>query len=132
MFKDLFNTFESKVNINKLLFIISIMVYIILSLSRLYNHIPICDEIHAWNISAYLNLHEIFDLMKYEGHLFIWYLLIMPFAKNGLFFPYSMQLINWGFMFAAILVMWKHAPFNSWTKSFITFSLPVNIFSLYA
>ena len=132
MFKDLFNTFESKVNINKLLFIISIMVYIILSLSRLYNHIPICDEIHAWNISAYLNLHEIFDLMKYEGHLFIWYLLIMPFAKNGLFFPYSMQLINWGFMFAAILVMWKYAPFNSWTKSFITFSLPVNIFSLYA
>ena len=67
--------------------------------------------------------------MKYEGHLFIWFTILMPFAKNNLFYPYSMQIINWLFCFGAILVMWRFAPFNSYIKSCITLSLPFKIYS---
>ncbi len=63
-------------------------------------------------------------MMKLECHLFIWYLVIAPFAKLNLFYPYSIYIINALFAFFAIFVLWKKAPFSNLEKFLITFSVP--------
>ena len=107
-----------------LVMIISLLLWITVTLIRVFNHSPWYDEAHAWVISQELNLIEIIRLMKIEGHTFIWYLLLMPFAKTNFMYPYSMLLLNWLFCFIAILILWLKAPFNNWIKFLISFSFP--------
>lgn len=91
---------------------------------NLFNHTPWYDEAHAWNIAQGLNFIEILDFMHIEGHTFLWYLCLMPFAKLNIGYPYSMLLINWLFCFTAILILWFKAPFPNWLKFLIAFSFP--------
>lgn len=72
---------------NNMLFISVITIYIIVTALRLIYHQPWYDEALAWNIAQQLNLLEIIHLMRVEGHTFIWYLLLMPFAKADLWYP---------------------------------------------
>lgn len=105
-------------------FIISLLIWVVVTLMRTLNHCPWYDEAHAWTIAQELKLFEIFKFMKYEGHLFVWYLLLMPFAKTNFLYPYSMLILNWFFCFVAILILWLKSPFNNWVKFFISFSFP--------
>lgn len=123
LLEKLFAFFNNK-NIKKYLFISVILYFIFYTITTLIQHSVYFDEINAWNVAAYVDFFDLFKLMKYEGHLFIWFTLLMPFAKNDLFFPYSMQIMNWIFAFSAIIVMWRYAPFNHYAKAFITLSLP--------
>lgn len=109
---------------NNKTFIIVISIYIIITLLRLVHHQPWYDEAHAWTIAEQLNLKEIIDLMRIEGHTFIWYLLIMPFAKANWFYPWPMLIINYIFALSCVIFMWKKAPFHNFTKTVITFSFP--------
>ena len=95
-----------------------------ITLFQLFNHTPWYDEAHAWNIAQSLNFLEILDFMHIEGHTFLWYLCIMPFAKLNIAYPYSMLIVNWIFCFIAILILWFKAPFQSWLKVLIIFSFP--------
>lgn len=104
--------------------IISLLLWGTVTLIRVLHHSPWYDEAHAWLIAQELNLIEIIKLMKIEGHTFIWYLLLMPFAKSNFMYPYSMLLLNWLFCFIAILILWIKAPFNNWVKFLISFSFP--------
>ena len=99
---------------------------------QVLTHVPFFDEVNAWNIAAYLKPSEIFEITRHEGHLFIWYFILKPFAQNDLWYPYSMQIINWLFAFGAILLLWYYSPFNTITKMFITFSLPLKVFYIHA
>ena len=126
-FKLFINSFIQKTNaidFSRLLFLLSISLFVLTSLTKLYNHIPWADEVNAWNIAAYVDFFDLFKLMKHEGHLFIWFTILMPFAKNNLFYPQYMLLINWLFMFLSVILMWRFAPFNSVIKTFLTFSMP--------
>ncbi len=114
-------------------FLISIALWCFITIVRILNHIPWYDEAHAWTIAEELNLIQIFDLMKLEGHTFIWYLLLMPFAKLHWGYPYVMQFFNWIFCLFALLILWYKAPFNNLIKVFITFSFPfLYVYSVYA
>lgn len=104
--------------------IISLVLWCAVTLIRVFNHSPWIDEAHAWMIAQELNFFEIIKLMKVEGHTFLWYLCLMPFAKADFMYPYSMLLLNWLFCFIAVLILWLRAPFNNWIKFFITFSFP--------
>ena len=101
-----------------------ISVWCIITLLRVLHHSPWYDEAHAWLISQELSLTEIIRLMKIEGHTFLWYLCMMPFAKTNFMYPYSMLLLNWFFCFIAMLILWLKAPFNNWIKFLISFSFP--------
>lgn len=105
-------------------FIISIVIWVCVTLFRMFNHIPWLDEAHAWTIAQELNLTEIIKLMKVEGHTLIWYLMLMPFAKLNFGYPYIMQMLNWIFCFGAIILLWKKSPFSDLMKVLITFSFP--------
>lgn len=109
------------------LFLTCIIFWIILTFLRVLYHQPWYDEAHSWTLAQNYSVMDIISFMKWEGHLLIWYLLIMPFAKLDLWYPYSMQIINWAFALGALIVIWKKAPFNPWTKAIITFSFPFAI-----
>lgn len=104
--------------------IFSIFLFAVITLLRVFNHIPWYDEAHAWTIAEQLNQFDMFSYVKSEGHLFLWQLILMPFAKTHFMYPYSMLLINWIFCIGAICLLWWRAPFNNWIKFLITFSFP--------
>ena len=77
------------------------------------------DESHFWIMVKNCSVSQIFDLMKVEGHMMLWYLVVMPFAKLNLPYPYPMQILNWLFCLGAIIILWTKAPFNKTIKSLI-------------
>ena len=109
---------------NKSLLYICLVIWVLITLLRVAYHQPWYDEAHAYMLAQNLTIPELIAEMKYEGHLLVWYLLIMPFAKLKLWYPYPMQILNWFSAFIALLVMWKKAPFHPVTKTIITFSYP--------
>ena len=99
--------------------------FCILTLVLIMLRAPFWDEANAWMISKSFNLFDlIFHIEKYDGHLFIWHGLIMPFAKFDFFYPYPMYILNWIFCVFALVVFWNKAPFSVLEKSLITFSYP--------
>lgn len=108
----------------KKVFWIVISLWVIVTIVRCIFHQPWYDEAQAWIIAKQLSFIDIIALMKNEGHTFLWYLLIMPFAKADLWYPIPMQVLNWIFSFVAILILWKKAPLNPITKTIVTFSYP--------
>ena len=105
-------------------FWICISFWVLITLLRLINHQPWFDEAWAWILTKNLHFGSILDSLKYEGHFFVWYLMLLPFAKLDLYYPYSMFFLNWFSCFLAIVLLWQKAPFNNWLKAFITFSFP--------
>lgn len=105
-------------------FFVCIILWIFITLLRVFTHQPWYDEAHAWEIARSLEFRNFFESMKLEGHFPIWYLLLMPFAKFDFAYPYSMLMLNWIFCFAAIFLLWRFSPFNNWLKFLISFSFP--------
>lgn len=115
---------KSAANCDKIWFWIVISVYLLITIVRLVFHQPWYDEAHAWSIAKDLNLLELIKLMSFEGHTFIWYLLLMPFAKTNCHYPWPMLIMNYVFALGSVILMWKKAPFHNITKTIITFSFP--------
>lgn len=109
---------------DNLWFWIVICLYLLITIVRLVFHQPWYDEAHAWSIAKDLNLLEIIKLMCFEGHTFIWYLLLMPFAKTNFHYPWPMLIMNYVFALASVVLLWKKAPLHNITKTMITFSFP--------
>ena len=113
----------NKIINSKIFFILCVSIYAVITLVRIFNHIPFVDESHAWSLAEELSFGQMFNEVKNEGHFFIWQSLLYPFAKLHLY-PYSMQLLNWTFCLIALIIMWWKAPFNNVVKGLITFSFP--------
>ena len=124
---------DKKELLNRLIISISIILFVVLSVINLINHTVWLDEAIAWSLAKNITLNNVVITLKNEGHFIIWYLLIMPFAKNNVCYPVPMSVINWLAYFFAILVMWRKAPFNNFFKILITFSwLSLNYYSVVA
>ena len=81
------------------------------------------DEAQAWLMARDLSFFSLLKQMKYEGHPFLWQLILMPFAKLG--FPYVTEsLISLVCMWIAVWLLLIKAPFNKIIKILIIFSLP--------
>ena len=111
------------VNKEKIVKYTVLLIFIVLTLFFMFQRAPFCDEANAWMISKSFNLFELFKIEKLDGHLFIWHTILMPFAKNDFFYPYSMYIINWIFCIIALIIFWNKAPFNLVEKIFISFLL---------
>ena len=107
---------------NKTIGITVLFVWVIITLIRVFYHQPWYDEAHAWLIAHDYSFMDVIAFMKYEGHTFLRYLLLMPFAKNDFLYPYSMLFINWIFAFGAVVLFWYKSPFNLFTKICVIFS----------
>ena len=105
--------------------IIIMFFYIIITfLIAIFFHEKWRDEAQAWLLARDLNPIELFRQMRYEGHPFLWSLILMPFAKLG--FPYITQsIISLLIMWIAVWIFLKKSPFNNFIKIIILLSLPV-------
>ena len=86
------------------------------------------DEMWAWDIAHDLTFSEITQLMHYEGHSFIWYMLIKPFTlladKFPVLFPDIIKYLNLAFLGAAMFLLWMCSPINIFLKLLISVTSP--------
>lgn len=104
--------------------IICILLWILCTLTNAYMNCYNTDELWAWDIASDMNFIDIIKLMHYEGHTFLWYIILKPFTHINNFFPYAIKFVNWFFALLSIILLWRFAPFNNILKIVITFSHP--------
>lgn len=104
------------------------LLYIILHIAISFFHEPWFDEAVAWQIAKCASIKDIiFKLPHYEGHPPLWHLLLLPFAKLGCPYEFSLSLVSLLFAGAAmLLVIWK-SPF----PRIIRLLLPFTYFFFY-
>jgi len=128
--KNIWDFISFKINdfgkIEVFFFILYILLAIIISL----NHEFSPDEAQSFLISRDLNPFEILIQMKYEGHSFLWYYLILPFAKIGVIeFQKVVPLL---FSIVAVYIILEKAPFNLVTKLLLIFNPVTLYYNLFA
>jgi hypothetical protein len=85
---------KKEFNIQKCCLVSILCLYAALTLWIVLHHEMWRDEAQKWLMVRELNLFELFAQLKYEGHPFLWFILIFPLAKLNL--PYeSIQILNW-------------------------------------
>ncbi len=96
-------------------------VYFAVNLILLLNHEAWLDEAQSWLIARDTNIFELFEVLKYEGHPFLYYLILMPFAKLG--FPYiTANLISLFFMTASVYILARYYDGSYIVKISLLFS----------
>ena len=108
-----------------------IILFIAISIFNLIlaiNHEYWRDEAQAWLIARDCSLtpDSLFTVTSYEGHPFLWFLLLMPFAKLG--FPFTvLKYISWSIMTISLFVFLLKVNMPSWLKALICIS-PIYIY----
>ena len=98
--------------------IIVFVIYVIITIIIAVNHECWEDEAQSWLIARDLNFFEMIQQTKYEGHSFLWYYIIAPFAKMG--FTADAQIcISSIFAIATVYIILKKSPFNKLTKTLL-------------
>ncbi|MBQ8010421.1 MAG: hypothetical protein IJ265_02575 [Oscillospiraceae bacterium] len=86
-------------------------------------HEPWFDEAQAWMIARSATLREIlFEIPHYEGHPQLWHLVLLPFAKLGAPYEFTLSAINISFCtIAAALLLWR-SPFPKIVRCLLPFT----------
>lgn len=119
----------SNKKINKyMLEMFTLLLYIIFMVIIMYFHEPWYDEAQAWLIARDASLKDIlFILPHYEGHPPIWHLILLPFAKLGAPFEFSIKLVSLTFCSIAMGLFIFKSPF----KRIIRLTIPFTYFFFY-
>lgn len=99
-----------------------IILFLFVSFPKMINYPPYGDASMNYLNSYLMNFSNFIEIMNNHGHPIVWYLVMMPFAKTGIFYPYSILILNYACIFAAILIMLFKAPFNGIIKIAFIFS----------
>ncbi|MDE6657764.1 MAG: hypothetical protein K2J88_04185, partial [Oscillospiraceae bacterium] len=103
--------------------IIALLCYIIGVCVIGYFHEPWFDEAQAWQIARSASLKEIlFEIPHYEGHPQLWHLVLMPFAKLGTPYEFTLFTINFVFCLASVALILFKSPFPKIVRCFIPFT----------
>lgn len=95
---------------------------LVVSLVAALTHEPWIDEIYAWQISKF-TIRGIFHEMRYEGHFALWSLVLSPFSRLGLPLK-TLGLVSWTINALTMVYFFRRAPFRTWAKSLVLFTLP--------
>ncbi len=98
-----------------------IIVWFIIVFIVMINHEIWRDESQVWCLVRDLNIFEVFNKARLEGHPILWYLLVFPFAKTGLPLV-SMQIISFLCVFLSVLYVCFKSDFNNYIKTVFVFS----------
>ena len=91
-------------------------------------HEPWYDEAVAWQIAKSAPLQDIlFEIPHYEGHPPLWHLILLPFAKLGMPYEFSLKLISLIFSGSAVCLLVLKSPF----PRIIRLLLPFTYFLFY-
>ena len=87
------------------------------------------DELWYYTIAQDMSFIDIIKIMHYEGHTFLWYIMIKPFTNIDIYnLPYAIKYINWIFSFLTVILFWIFAPINDLLKGLIILSFPLMVF----
>lgn len=100
---------------SKLKNLIFIFLYALFTLIVLLHHEIWADEAQVWLVVRDLNLFEIIEHVRTEGHPLLWYFLVLPFSKLNLSI-FSMQILSWLIMSTAAGFFLHKTPFNTFCK----------------
>ncbi|MBQ4123041.1 hypothetical protein IJD44_04890 [bacterium] len=98
-----------------------IALYFIVAIFTMFHHELWRDEAQVWCIVRDMDFTQIFQTARVEGHPFLWYLILTPFAKLGAD-VLTMQIISLLLVFVAIIIFVFKAPCNNFLKTFVVFS----------
>jgi len=118
--KDFFKIIHENYNKNTF-YIIILVIWAIITLFTIFHHEIWRDAAQVYLICRDMNFLELIKEARVEGHPPFWYFLNFPFIKSG-FGIISMQIINWLFVFGALIVFVFLSPFNRLTTTTIVFS----------
>lgn len=106
---------------SKAFLFLTIGIYAFLVFLTIFNHEPWRDEAQVWLLVSDLNLGGLIRELPYNGHPFLWYILVFPLAKAGL--PYvSMGILHGILALAAAWFFLKKAPFPLFLRVLFVFS----------
>ena len=96
----------------KLIENISIISYVLLVSVIAYYHEPWFDEAQSWLIARDENLFDIiWNVLRYEGHTPLWYIVLYLPSHLGMNFEISIKLLNILFASSAAFILVKKSPF---------------------
>jgi hypothetical protein len=108
-----------------------ILVLIIYFIGRIvvgFFHEPWYDEAVAWQIAKSASLYDIiFEIPHYEGHPPLWHLILLPFAKLGVPYEFSLKFVSLVFSGSAVILLVFKSPF----PRIIRLLLPFTYFLFY-
>ena len=103
--------------------IITIVTYACALIFIMYYHEPWFDEAQAWLIARDATIWKLVSsITHYEGHPPIWFLILMPFAKNGIPFELGIKAVNFTFATIAMGIFIFKAPFHRLVRCTIPFT----------
>ena len=98
-------------------------IYSLFTLALLLFHENWRDEAQAWLIARDCNILEFFNVIKHEGHLILWYIVLLPFAKLG--FPFvTINIISWLITCISAWLILDKAPFKFYKRVLLIFTFP--------
>ncbi len=122
-----------KIEKNYILMTVCLAFFVLITFPYMITHIPHCDESQNYMAAWFMTISNFMEILKSHGHPILWYLIIMPFAKLNLAYPYSILIINYIFTLASLIFMWLKAPFNNTLKIIVTFSfMMISYFAIVA
>ncbi|MBR1930362.1 MAG: hypothetical protein IJ833_02665, partial [Lachnospiraceae bacterium] len=102
---------------------LAFVLYLCLNLIVGYFHEPWFDEALAWQIARHCSIIDIlFYIPHYEGHPPLWHLLLLPFARLGAPYEWSLLLVSVAIMSVAVGLLLKYAPFPRIIKLLLPFT----------
>ncbi|MBR4342542.1 MAG: hypothetical protein IKP88_07530 [Lachnospiraceae bacterium] len=100
-----------------------VLLYCVFHMLMMLVHEPWFDEALAWLISRDSSLYDIiFSVPHYEGHPSLWHLVLMPFAKLGAPYEFSLSFVSLIFSGTAMVILVYKAPFKRIIRLLIPFT----------
>ncbi len=98
------------------------LLYVIVCFISMFFHEIWRDEARVWFVlNNNYDFKTLFDVIRLDGHLYLWYLILLPFAKMGASYI-SMQIVSVILCSAAVLFFLVKSPFNYLVKILFVFS----------
>ena len=91
--------------------IVIAVVYFVVNLILVLHHEQWRGEVNPWQIAKSLNLENVVEVARAEPQSFLWYLVLLPFAKLGL--PLiTANIISLVIMSLSVFLLARYAPFS--------------------
>ncbi len=112
-----YNTVMNSKKINYVL----IVIWLFIVVFTMFHHEIWRDEARVWWFVRDLNYKELFNSIRGDGHPYLWYLVLLPFAKSG-FSPFVMQIMAVISVFFSVCIFCFKSEFNLLIKLLFIFS----------
>lgn len=124
MVKNKIKLIMEKLNNNKILLWLTLLLYTIIISYVSVHHELWSDEWHVWFMCHDLNIPRIIRSMPNEGHFCLWHLCIYPFVKMGFGFG-CLKVVSCVLCIIGAWFLLFKAPFNYIIKVLVLYSFPM-------